>query len=63
MPFQFGNRRYIGTAYMITQIGVFHMNPQTQFNGATIDLQSIGTEGQSTTGGTKPIKNTRYVYP
>jgi len=63
MPFQFGNRRYIGTAYMITQIGVFHMNPQTEFNGATIDLQSIGTEGQSKTGGTKPYQKYQICVP
>ncbi len=63
MPFQFGNRRYIGTAYMITQIGVFHMNPKTEYNGEMIALQSIGTEGQSTTGGSKPYSRYQLCIP
>ncbi|MDG1350618.1 MAG: DUF6089 family protein [Crocinitomicaceae bacterium] len=63
MPFQFGNRRYIGTAYMITQIGLFHMNPQTEFNGALVDLQSVGTEGQNKEGGTKPYGKYQLCVP
>ena len=63
MPFQFGNRRYIGTAYMITQIGVFHMNPKTEYNGEMVALQSIGTEGQSATGGTKPYSKYQLCVP
>ena len=63
MPFQFGNRRYIGTAYMITQIGVFHMNPKTEYNGEMVALQSIGTEGQNATGGTKPYSKYQLCIP
>ncbi len=63
MPFQFGNRRYIGTAYMLTQIGVFHMNPKTDYNGEMVALQSIGTEGQSASGGTKPYRKYQLCIP
>jgi hypothetical protein len=63
MPFQFGNKRYIGTAYMITQIGVFHMNPKTEYNGELIALQSIGTEGQGASGGSKPYSKFQLCIP
>jgi hypothetical protein len=48
-PFQLGNPRYRGTAYLLAQIGLFRMNPTTQYNGQTIELQALGTEGQGTT--------------
>ena len=44
-PFQLGNPRYRGTAYLLAQIGLFRMNPTTQYNGQTIELQALGTEG------------------
>ena len=50
-PFQFGNKRYKGTAYMIAQVGFFKMNPQTQYNGELVDLQPLGTEGQNANSG------------
>jgi hypothetical protein len=46
-PFQFGNKRYKGTSYIIAQLGVFKMNPQTEYNGELVDLQPLGTEGQN----------------
>ena len=63
MPFQFGNKRYIGTAYMITQIGVFQMNPKTEYNGSLVELQSVGTEGQGTSGGSKPYSKYQICLP
>ncbi len=50
-PFQFGNKRYKGTSYIIAQLGFFKMNPQTEYNGGLVDLQPLGTEGQSATSG------------
>jgi hypothetical protein len=47
-PFQMGHDRYKGTAYLSAQIGLFYMNPTTEYNGNTIELQSLGTEGQGT---------------
>lgn len=46
LPFFLGSERYKGTAYILAEIGVFRMNPKTEFNGDMIELQSIGTEGQ-----------------
>jgi hypothetical protein len=45
-PFQIGNKRYFGTFYFLTQIGLFHMNPTTEYNEKTVELNEIGTEGQ-----------------
>jgi hypothetical protein len=44
--FQIGNKRYFGTFYFLTQIGLFYMNPTTSYNGETVELNEIGTEGQ-----------------
>lgn len=48
MPFQIGHDRYKGTAYLLTEIGVFKMNPMTEYKGEQIALQPLGTEGQGT---------------
>jgi len=45
-PFQFGNKRYSATAYILAQLGVFYMNPKTNYNNQEISLQDLGTEGQ-----------------
>jgi hypothetical protein len=45
-PFQIGHDRYKGTAYLLAEIGIFRMNPKTEYNGDLIELQSLGTEGQ-----------------
>ena len=47
-PFEIGHSRYKGTAYILTSIGMFHMNPMTQYNGEKVALQPLGTEGQGT---------------
>lgn len=36
------------TAYLLAQIGAFRMNPKTEYNGQTYELQPLGTEGQGT---------------
>lgn len=45
-PFQLGHDRYKGTAYLLAEIGMFRMNPKTNYNGEWIYLQQLGTEGQ-----------------
>ena len=49
MPFQIGNKRYRGTFYFLTQVGLFYMNPTTTYEGKTISLNKLGTEGQGST--------------
>jgi len=46
LPFFLGSERYKGTAYILAEIGIFRMNPKTEFNGDMVELQPIGTEGQ-----------------
>lgn len=49
LPFQIGNKRYRGTAYLLAEAGVFRMNPKaTGANGNEVELQPLGTEGQGT---------------
>ena len=45
-PFEIGHSRYKGTAYILTQVGLFHMNPMTVYDSDKIALQPLGTEGQ-----------------
>ncbi len=45
-PFVMGHDRYKGTAYLLVELGVFRMNPKTNYNGDEIELQPLGTEGQ-----------------
>jgi hypothetical protein len=52
-PFKFGSSRYPATAYFIAQMGVFYMNPTTMYNGEQIALQTMATEGQGTSIGTR----------
>jgi hypothetical protein len=46
LPFQLGHDKYKGTAYLLTGISLFFMNPTTVYNGETLELQPLGTEGQ-----------------
>lgn len=45
-PFQIGHDHYKGTGYILAEIGLFRMNPMTEYNGNMIELQPLGTEGQ-----------------
>ncbi len=45
-PFKLGSDKYKGTAYLLAEIGLFHMNPKAMYNGDWVELQPLGTEGQ-----------------
>jgi hypothetical protein len=57
--YQLGNKKYRFTTYMIIQAGLFHFNPTTIYDGDTIKLQPLATEGQGTSFGRKR-KYVRY---
>jgi hypothetical protein len=57
--YQLGNKKYRFTTYMIIQAGLFHFNPTAIYDGDTIKLQPLGTEGQGTSFG-KKRKYARY---
>jgi hypothetical protein len=52
-PFEIGNKRYKGTAYLLAELSLTRINPMTDYNGTMIELQPLGTEGQGTTMGDK----------
>ena len=63
-PFQIGNKRYFGTFYFLTQIGMFYMNPTTKLNDEIIDLNKIGTEGQgSSLSNKRKYNNLQFCIP
>lgn len=47
LNYKMGNKRYFFTPYMFIDIGLFKMNPKTEYNGELVELQPIGTEGQN----------------
>lgn len=46
LDYKLGNNKYFFTPYMFIDIGVFKMDPRTNYNGEMVSLQTIGTEGQ-----------------
>lgn len=62
--YKLGNSQYFFSPYIFIDIGVFRMNPQTEYNGEMIDLQPIGTEGQgSSLSSRKQYNLTQLVIP
>ena len=47
-PFQLGNKTYRGSGYLFAEIAYFQMNPTTTYLGETVELSTLGTEGQGT---------------
>jgi hypothetical protein len=48
LPYLTGHSEYRVSPYIFAQIGVFRINPKTEYNGELIELQALGTEGQQT---------------
>ena len=47
-PYQTANPSTLFTPYMSVGLSIFRFNPKAYYNGAYIDLQPLGTEGQGT---------------
>lgn len=63
-PFKLGSDRYKGTAYLLAEVGLFHMNPKTLYNGSWVELQPLGTEGQgSSLSSKRPYSLTQLSVP
>lgn len=54
-PFQLGHDRYKGSMYLLVELAYFRINPKTMYNGAEVELRTIGTEGQGTSQNSKGI--------
>jgi hypothetical protein len=62
--YKLGNKKYFYTPYLFVDIGLFRMNPQTEYNGELVDLQALGTEGQGSPLSDKnPYNLTQLVIP
>jgi hypothetical protein len=48
LPYQTGHSRHRISPYVFVQLGLFRMNPKTDYNGDLIALRDLGTEGQGT---------------
>ncbi|AEA43901.1 DUF6089 family protein [Fluviicola taffensis] len=47
-PFEIGNKKYKGTAYLLAELSLTRINPKADYNGGLVELQPLGTEGQGT---------------
>ncbi|WP_107040162.1 type IX secretion system protein PorG [Brumimicrobium mesophilum] len=64
LNYKMGNKQYFFTPYMFIDIGLFKMNPKTEYNGELVELQPIGTEGQnSDLSDIKAYRLTQIVIP
>jgi hypothetical protein len=48
MKYQTGHKDFFFTPYVYFELGLFRINPKTDYNGELVELQSLGTEGQGT---------------
>jgi len=48
LKYQTGHDQFRFTPYMYVEMGLFRMNPKTEYNGSLVELQALGTEGQGT---------------
>ena len=62
--YQTGHERHWISPYLYAELGVFRMNPKTNFNNELIELQSLGTEGQGTNLSKKDVySRTQFCLP
>ncbi len=63
-PFKLGHSKHFATAYVLAEIALFKMNPQTMYDDEAIELQPLGTEGQGTSlNSDKPYSLTQLSLP
>lgn len=58
-----GMKNYDYQAYLFVGIGAFYFNPQAMYNGAWVNLQPLGTEGQGLPGGPKKYSRIAICIP
>ena len=64
LPFEIGNKRYRGTAYLLAELALARINPTTEWNGEQVELQPLGTEGQGTSlSDRSKYKRTQLAIP
>lgn len=62
--YKLGDQKYFFSPYLFIDIGLFRMNPMTEYNGEMVELQPLGTEGQGSSLSSKsPYNLTQFVIP
>ena len=63
LPFISGNKIRNWSPYVFAGVSAFNFNPKTEFNGETVELQPIGTEGQGRQGYDPKYNLTQFSVP
>ena len=64
LKYQTGSKDFFITPYIYAELGLFRMNPKTNYNGDLVELQALGTEGQGTElSGKKQYKKVQLCIP
>lgn len=64
LPYRTGHSQYKISPYFFVEIGLFNMNPKTNYQGNWIELQTLGTEGQGTSLGSRDFySKTQFCLP
>lgn len=63
-PFELGNKRYRGTAYLLGEFALSRINPKADYNGSLVELQPLATEGQgSSLSDRKKYSKVQFAVP
>lgn len=63
LPFVNNTELYKWAPYVFTGVSVFNFNPKTEYQGETVELQPLGTEGQGTQGEPDKYNLTQLSIP
>lgn len=63
LSYEIGDERRPSTPYIFMGLGIFRFNPQAEFNDRWVDLQPLGTEGQSIDGFEDRYNLTQITVP
>ncbi len=63
LPFISNSKRYRFAPYVFTGASLYHFNPKTDYNGSTVALQPLGTEGQLLNGQDKRYNRLQGSIP
>lgn len=64
VPYQTGHDRHRVSPYLFAELGLFHFDPKTEYNGNLVALQPLGTEGQGSNLSKRSLyKKTQFTLP
>lgn len=63
LTYEIGDERRPSSPYIFFGLAIFRFNPQAEYNDRMVDLQPLGTEGQSIDGYSDPYALTQISVP